>query len=129
MTRRKGTDVNPSRSHRLLGATFVAAGSLHFVAPGVYERIMPSYLPLHRELVYLSGVAEALGGPGMFYGRTRRAAGIWLTLVLIGVWPANLQMLLDARAAGRPRPWQTLLLLRLPLQIPLIVWARRASRR
>ena len=33
---------------------------LHFLAPGAYERIMPPSLPLHRELVYLSGAAEIL---------------------------------------------------------------------
>jgi hypothetical protein len=78
MTRRKGTDVNPSRSHRLLGATFVAAGSLHFVAPGLYERIMPPYLPLHRELVYLPPEDHALGRPSSCSGyrfRSRSSSG------------------------------------------------------
>ena len=108
---------------------FVAAGALHFRFPEVYERIMPSYLPLHRELVYLSGAAEVLGGLGMLRERSRRAAGTWLVLVLLAVWPANLQMLLDARAAGKPRWWKILLLLRLPLQIPLIALVWLASRR
>lgn len=108
---------------------FVAAGVLHFRFPEVYERIMPPYLPFHRTLVYLSGAAEVLGGLGMLQERTRRAAGTWLILVLLAVWPANLQMLLDARAAGKPRWWTTLLLLRLPLQIPLTALVWRASRR
>ena len=116
----KDIRLRKPRSHTLLAVGFVGSGPLHFVAPGVFERIVPPYLPLHRELVYLSGAGELLGGLGLLSGRTRRIAG---------VWPANLQMLLDARAAGRPRWWQTLLLLRLPLQIPLIVLARRASRR
>lgn len=108
---------------------FVATGVLHFRFPEVYEGIMPPYLPFHRELVYLSGAAEVLGGLGMLQELTRRAAGTWLVLVLLAVWPANLQMLLDARAAGKPRWWTTLLLLRLPLQIPLTALVWRASRR
>jgi uncharacterized membrane protein len=111
-----------------LGVIFVAAGALHFLVPGAYERIMPPYLPLHCELVYLSGALEALGGLGMFSERTRPAAGIGLVLLLIAVWPANLQMLLDAYAAQKPSWWLALLWARLPLQILLIWWVWRASR-
>lgn len=120
--------MNPSKSRKILGTMFVAAGSLHFRFPGVYERIMPPYLPLHRELVYLTGAAEVIGGLGMLSERTRRIAGIWLVLLLLAVWPANLQMFLDAHAARKPRWLTTLLLLRLPLQIPLMLWAWCSSR-
>ena len=58
-------------SRTLLGLVFVVAGLLHFIAPGTYERIMPPYLPLHRELVYLSGACEVAGGLGLFPRRTR----------------------------------------------------------
>ncbi|CAA9411690.1 MAG: hypothetical protein AVDCRST_MAG22-1952 [uncultured Rubrobacteraceae bacterium] len=112
----------------LLGLIFVVAGLLHFVAPGTYERIMPPYLPLHRELVYLSGACEVLGGLGLLPKRTRQAAGTGLILLLIAVLPANVQMLLDARAAGKPSWWLALLWMRLPLQPVLMAWAWRVSR-
>ncbi len=48
----------PSRSRILLGAVFIGAGLLHFLKPRPYESIMPEALPAHRELVYLSGLAE-----------------------------------------------------------------------
>lgn len=115
-------------SRSLLGSFFIVAGALHFVAPGAYEKIMPPYLPLHRELVYLSGAAEVAGGLGLLLERTRRASGLWLVLVLLAVWPANLQMLLDARAAGNPAWWIALLWARLPLQIPLMILVWRVSR-
>lgn len=114
-------------SRTLLGLLFVGAGTLHFLAPGAYERIMPLYLPLHRELVYLSGALEIAGGLGLFAKRIRRVAGIGLILLLIAVWPANLQMLLDAHAAQKPLWWLALLWARLPLQVVLIVWVWRAS--
>jgi uncharacterized membrane protein len=57
-----------------------------------------------------------------------RAAGIGLILLLIAVWPANLQMVLNARATDRPLWHETLLWLRLPLQLLLMVWVWRASR-
>ena len=62
----------------LLGTTFVAGGVLHFVRPRMYEAIMPEYLPAHRELVYASGVAEAVGGAGVLFYATKRPAAWWL---------------------------------------------------
>ena len=54
----------PSLSRIVLGGFFLAAGALHFIKPRAYESIMPEALPAHRELVYLSGVAEMAGGAG-----------------------------------------------------------------
>ena len=121
-------NVDSSFSRLLTGLAFVVAGLLHFVAPEVYERIMPPYLPLHRELVYLSGACEVLGGLGLFPRRTRPVAGIGLILLLVAVLPANVQMLLDARATEKPSWWVALLWLRLPLQLALVVWVRKVSR-
>lgn len=112
----------------MLALLFVVAGALHFVSPETYERIMPPYLPLHRELVYLSGALEVAGGLGLLPRSTRSIAGIGLILLLVAVLPANLQMLLDARAAGKPSWWVALLWARLPLQLVLIAWAWRVSR-
>lgn len=116
-------------SRRLLAAIFVFAGVMHFVIPANYVQIMPPWLPMHRELVYLSGVLEIAGGVGLLIDRTRRAAGLGLVLLLIAVWPANLQMVLNARVTDEPLWHETLLWLRLPLQLALIVWVWRASRR
>lgn len=112
----------------LIALIFVVAGVLHFVSPRTYEKIMPPYLPLHRELVYLSGAAEMAGGLGLFSERTRSIAGLGLILLLVAVWPANLQMLLDARAAKKPALWLALLWARLPMQVLLMAWVRRVSR-
>jgi uncharacterized membrane protein len=102
----------------LLGGFFILAGVMHFIMPGFYLAMMPAWLPAHGTLVAVSGVAEILGGAGVVTTRWRRPAGIGLLLLLVSVFPANIQMLLNARAAGDP----TLLLwLRLPLQ-PLLMW-------
>ena len=120
--------MGSSFSRTLTGLVFVAAGLLHFAVPGTYEKIVPPYLPLHRGLVYASGAAEVLGGLGLLPTRTRRVAGIGLVLLLAAVLPANVQMLLDARASGKPPWWLALLWLRLPLQAVLAAWVWRVSR-
>ncbi|HEX6909820.1 MAG TPA: DoxX family protein [Longimicrobium sp.] len=116
-------------SRIVLAALFAFAGTMHFILPDPYVRIMPPALPFPRELVYLSGVLEIAGGVGLLVPRTRPAAGLGLVLLLLAVWPANVQMLLTARAEGASPWWQTALLLRLPLQLVLIGWVWRASRR
>jgi uncharacterized membrane protein len=107
---------------------FVVAGALHSLAPDTYERIIPSWLPLHRELVYVSGALEIAGGLGLLDERPRRVAGIGLVPLLVAVWPANVEMLLNARADKEPTWWVALLWARLPVQLVLIAWAWRDSR-
>lgn len=114
-------------SRIVLAVLFVAAGVLHFVVPDAYARIVPPYLPAPLLLVYLSGVAEIAGGVGLLVERTRRAAGVGLVLLLLAVWPANLQMALDARAGDSSALAQTLLWARMPLQLAMIAWVLWAA--
>jgi uncharacterized membrane protein len=100
---------------------------MHFAITGAYMRIMPPWIPLHREMVLLSGACEIAGGAGLLVPRTRRAAGIGLVLLLIAVFPANVQMLLNARAAHASALAQGLLWARLPLQLAIIAWVVYAA--
>jgi uncharacterized membrane protein len=116
-----------SASRRLLSVFFLGAGTLHFLRPDVYERIVPRYLPAHRELVLLSGAAEIAGAVAVAHPRTSRAAGVWLAAVLAAVFPANVEMALHPERYTPIPP--ALLWARLPLQPLLVVWALRATRR
>ena len=123
-------DVRPSRWARvapwLLAAVLAVAGTLHFAAPAPYERIIPPALPFHRALVSASGVAELVCAAGLATRRTRRLAG-WATAALfVAVFPANIQMAVDASGSSAQRlvAWG-----RLPLQVPLIWWAVRVAQR
>ena len=116
------------RLRALCGPVFVAAGALHFVRPRVYASIVPDYLPAHRELVYASGVAEALGGALLLRPRTRAMGGRLLVATLVAVFPANVWM------ARHPERYQVpggraALYARLPLQAVFIAWVRAAMRR
>ncbi len=110
---------------KLLAAIFCFTGITHFVVPGVFEAIVPRWLPewmpSRRALVYISGVAEMLGGIGLLIPTTRVVAAWGLIALLIAVFPANVQMLLDARARDASTWWIVALWIRLPLQ-PLLVW-------
>ena len=116
-----------NRSRALLALFFIVAGCLHFVFPANYMRVMPPWLPAHLSLVLVSGGFEILGGIGVLLPRVRRIAGIGLILLSLAVLPANVQMWLNAQAAGSALGWQVVLLLRLPLQLLLIYWIWRAT--
>jgi uncharacterized membrane protein len=88
----------------LLAAIFLISGCLHFLAPDVYLRIMPPWLPAHRLLVYLSGAAELLGATGLLIPATRHAAAWGLVILLIAVLPANIYMATSHLGAVAARP-------------------------
>jgi uncharacterized membrane protein len=115
-----------TRAQRLVGAAFIGTGTLHWLRPRMYEQIMPSYVPAHRELVLASGVAEIAGGAGVLFARTRRLAGWWLIATLVAVFPANVQMAVHAERYRAVPP--ALLWARLPLQALFIWVVRRATR-
>ena len=106
----------------LLAAIFIGGGILHIVAPERYRAIMPAYLPAHDALIFWSGIAELAGGIGLLVGRVRRAAAIGLIILLVAVFPANVEMLRAWRERDVAWPGELLLWLRLPLQAVLL-WA------
>lgn len=122
------TPMRPTLSQGLLALLFATAGVLHLVFPASYLKIMPPWLPWHAALVAISGVCEFAGGIGVLLATTRRLAGIGLIALSLAVLPANVQMLLNAHAAGATIGWQTLLVLRLPMQLLLILWIWEATR-
>ena len=117
-----------TRSRTICAVAFMVAGVGHFVAPGLYRGMMPPWLQAHDLLIAISGVAEFVGGAGLLFPRLRRAAGIGLIALLVAVFPANVQMLLDHRAGDGPLPMELLLWLRLPLQVVLIRWVWKVSK-
>jgi uncharacterized membrane protein len=110
-----------------LGGFFLLAGLLHFLRPKPYVAMMPDALPRKRELVFASGVAEMAGGGGVLMPGTRRFAGWWLIATLLAIFPANVNMAVNAgrfRAVPEPMLW-----VRLPIQGVLIAWVWRVAAR
>jgi uncharacterized membrane protein len=116
----------PSPLQALVGLIFTTAGVLHFTHTRHYEATMPDYLPLHREAVLVSGVAEFAGGVGVLVPETRRYAGWGLIALLVAVFPANVQMALNPKDYKGIPAWA--LWLRLPFQgvFGWLVWRATA---
>lgn len=124
--------MSPSRRTAPIGLAlaFTASGITHLVRPQVFESIMPRVIPIrhHRALIYISGAAELLGAVGLVR-RTRWASPFSIAL-LVAVFPANLQMALDAGSGRHPRTMDNPLVAwgRLPLQV-VMMWAAGQARR
>jgi uncharacterized membrane protein len=97
---------------------------IHLNHPSTFTSIVPRFLPLKAELVYVSGVTELICAIGL-WGRDRWA-GIAAAVLLVVIWPANLQ---DAISAQHHHDVTTQLLdwVRFPLQIPLIWFALQSG--
>ena len=111
----------------LLCFFFVSAGVMHFVNAEFFVAIMPPFLPLHLEIVYLSGVFEILLGLSVLPIATRARAGMALIALLVAVYPANIYMALNPEEyseMGSP----TALYVRLPIQFLFMFWAWWATR-
>ncbi len=104
----------------LLALLLILAGLNHFINPDIYLQIMPSYLPWHLFLIYLSGLLEVLFGILLCVPALSNMAAWGIILVLVGIFPANLNMALHPDTFNIP---VFLLWLRLPLQGLLIAWA------
>ena len=111
----------------VIGIAFIGVGSLHFLKPEFFFRIMPPWIPWHAAAVYVSGVFEFLGGIGVLVPQTRRLAGLGILALLLAVFPANIHMALNASDYADISP-PIGLWLRLPMQPLLMLWVWWATR-
>ena len=105
---------------------YVAAGILHFAHPASYLLIMPHWLPFPVVLVAISGAAEILFGLLLLPGATRRIAAWLIILLLIAIFPANIQMAVNYWQEDSAYLWVAVI--RLPLQAVLVWWASLYAR-
>ncbi|WP_327358711.1 DoxX family protein [Streptomyces sp. NBC_01304] len=116
-----------SRSPVLLAGLLAGSAVAHFTVPKVFDATIPRALPgAPRTWTYASGVVELALAAGVALPRTRRAAAKATTAFFVGVFPANVQMAVDWR--HRPTPLKAAAMGRLPLQVPLVLWARSVAR-
>jgi uncharacterized membrane protein len=119
-----------SLSRYALAGVMAGAGVAHFVTPGFFEKIVPRALGHQQFLVQASGVAE-LGCAALLANRRTAKVGGWATVaLLVAVFPANVQMAMDSGVGDSGFPFNAAggAWARLPLQIPLILWAASIGR-
>ncbi|MER6348121.1 DoxX family protein [Streptomyces sp. NPDC001595] len=115
------------RSPLLLAGLLAVAGAAHFAAPRQFDAIVPRSLPGEpRAWTQASGVAELALAAGLALPKTRKAAALATAAFFVGVFPANVKMAVDWR--NRPTHLKAAAYGRLPLQVPLVLWARSVAK-
>jgi len=106
-----------------MAAFYAYADVLHFTRTDFYLLLMPSYLPWHRALVWISGAAEIGLGLALPVPRLTRLAAWGVIALLVAVFPANLHhWWANVQIPGQALPsWYHAV--RLPMQGVLIAWA------
>ncbi len=117
------------RAPLALATVFTGSGIVHLVRPRSFAAIMPRDIPErhHPKLIMVSGLAELACAAGLIRHTPWGAAAS--VAVLAAVYPANVQMALDAGtgrnqglADSRAVAWG-----RLPLQL-VLMWAALQAR-
>jgi uncharacterized membrane protein len=119
------------RAPLALAAVFTTSGVVHLVRPQAFASIMPRAIPEehHTTLIYASGLVELACAAGLVL-RTRWAAAASVA-TLAAVFPANVQMALDAGTGRNPGPTDSRAVAwgRLPLQLVMAWMALQARSR
>ncbi len=105
----------------IMALLYLVSGANHFMHPEFYRKIMPPWIAWHELFIFLTGLFEILFAILLLFFRTRRVAAWCIIGLLVAVFPANIQMMVNYLHENNPRLW--IAILRLPLQFVLIWWA------
>ncbi len=107
-----------------------AASLVHFAKPEVFDPTIPRILPgTPRQWVIGSGLAELGAAMLIAAPPTRRLGGLAAAGLFAVVFPANVQMTVHAWRERSEKPgYLAAMLVRLPIQVPLVLWALRVRR-
>ena len=116
----------------ILGIWFIYIGIQHFTDPVWFEPIVPDILGWPRFWVWVSGVAEIIVGLLLILPKTRRIGGLACAILLVILYWANLNMLINNIAIGGRTYEHHWHILRLLIQTALIglsvfIWGGWAS--
>ena len=64
--------------------------ALHFFRAHLTASIIPPFYPARLSLAVFTGIAEIAGGIGLFVPRLQRSAALWIAIMMIAIFPANI---------------------------------------
>lgn len=120
----KNTTINTSKYACWgLGIAFVFFFIGHIVLADGMVEMLPPWLPLRLEIVYLTGVLELGIGLALFIPKLQLQAAKLAIAVFVVFFTANVYSAMNSVGLGGHQSGPAYLLIRTPLQIVLIAWA------
>ncbi len=102
---------------------FTALG--HFLFAEGMSKMIPAFVPLKQEMVYLTGILEIIAAVGLQIKKLRVLTGRLLILFFLIVLPANVNatiMEINYQTGAHDGPGPDYLWFRVPLQFVFIGW-------
>ncbi len=106
-----------------LAVMLILTGVAHFTTTDLMVEMMPDFMPLKRETVYLTGVLELLAAVGLVIEKTSKLTAVMLIIFFLCILPANIIGSLKQVNLGGMENGASYLFFRIPLQIFFIFWA------
>jgi len=77
---------------RLIAALplLISGVALHFLHASSAAAMIPPVFPAPRFLVLFTGVLEILGATGLFVLAARRSTALWVAILMVAIFPANI---------------------------------------
>lgn len=111
-----------------LAIFLIAVGVSHGIVPAYYERLIPPWMPGHRNLVLLSGLGEVALGIGLLLDGTRAVAA----LAIVGLFSVYVALHAEAfRRAPGAATWfdrPPAVALRVVVNVGYLAWAAIVAR-
>ncbi|KAA0565167.1 hypothetical protein F0342_06015 [Bacillus sp. CH30_1T] len=101
---------------------FFLAGMFHFIEAQGFAEMIPEFIPLREEIVYITGMIEFILAVLLLIPKTREKAGVITAIYLVLIFPANIYAAIkEIPAPGNDEANVVLLWVRLLFQ-PLLIW-------
>ncbi len=105
-----------------MSAIYILAGLNHFRRPQFYMPMMPPYIPAHKTMILVCGIAEVVFGVLLLWPATRAFAAWGIVAMLIVFFSVHIYMFQERETVFKVVP-NFIIIARLPLQLVLIYWA------
>ena len=99
---------------------FTALG--HFIKTSEMTQMLPPWVPMRAQLIYLTGILELLAGIAILVPSLSRPVGVALCIFLLLILPSNVYAAFERVDFGGHGAGPIYLLVRVPLQLFLIGW-------
>ena len=105
-----------------LAIMLIFTGIAHFTMTESMIQMLPEFIPLKKEIVYLTGILEISASIGLLIQRLSKLTSILLIVFFLAILPANIVGSIKQVNFGGMAKGVSHLYFRIPLQVLFIFW-------
>ena len=105
-----------------IALVFAFTGVGHFIKTSAMTEMLPPWVPMRLQLIYVTGVIELLSAAAILVTPLSRYVGLALCVFLVLIVPSNIYAAWQRVDFGGHAAGPAYLLVRIPLQLFLIGW-------